>query len=114
MRRFQGGRSESEKVSKKNEQEYKDVGAMIPPIPPENGYHIQGQISVKYSDECVDRNIDEYIDGDAAKQLAAMAYDDMYQAILNQYQNGYIDEPGPEPGDCAPPRLTVSAVGDEG
>lgn len=109
MRRFQkrGGKSQGE-----NAPVYGILGDKLPPKPPAGGYHVYGTVWVKYSEECVDREIDETISGDDAKALARMAGDAMLQSVVNQYQHGDITQKGPS--ICQPPELYVDPIDEEG
>lgn len=105
MRRFQkrGGKSQGEQSPV-----YRTLGEKLPPIPPAGGYHVYGTIWVKYSEECVDREVDELITGKDAEALAQMAGEEMLQALSNQYQTGDITGKGP--GACAEPELHVDPI----
>lgn len=110
-RRFDPSRINN--IEKRNASQYKQLGDTLPPIPPDGGYHIYGVIWVKYSEECEEREIDEYITGKAARRLARMAAsesDGLLQAVNNAYQSqeGDIDFKGPQP--CAEPDLRVEAI----
>lgn len=98
----------------RNAKEYETLGATLPPMPPEGGYHIFGTIWCKYSDDdtCNEREMDEYITGEAAEELANMSAAEMVQAALNAYQSqdGDIDFNGPSLSDCADPELTVEPI----
>lgn len=96
---------------KRNADQYRQLGEQLPPIAPDGGYHVYGVIWVKYSEDCEERDVDEYITGKAAERLAKMAYEDMMQAVANAYQSqeGDIDFRGPTP--CAEPDLHVEPIG---
>lgn len=100
-------------TERKNASQYRELGETLPLLPPSGGYRIHGIIFVKYSEECVEREVDERITGDDAKKLARMASADaMVQAVANAYQSqeGDIDYGGPGIGDCALPDLYVEPI----
>lgn len=122
MRRFQkrgeNGATIDKPVSKAHEDEYQALGESLPSIPPDGGYHIEGEVWVKFSDgACEPRDVDLYIRGEDAAKLAKAAEADLAQMVVNHYmeEEGGIDtdEPQARTGDCQPPRLTVSAIEDE-
>lgn len=96
----------------RNAAEYEALGEGLPPMPPENGYHIFGIIYVAFSDgECEEREIDEYITGKAAEKLANSAEEDIAQRITNHYmEEDDTDEPTASIGNCDPPQLNVEAI----
>jgi len=108
LRQFQGARGGGEKVTPKWKQAYEDLGALLTPKPPEGGYHIFGTIWVMYSEDCVEREVDEYISG---KQATAFLQDAM-QALINVYNKMGVDEEEPNAGPCNNDawNLTVEAV----
>ncbi|SRR5260221_727397 len=106
MRNFQGKRLNETG----NTPKWRALGEKLPPKPPENGYHIYGVVYVKYSDgECEERDVDEYIAGDEASALAAMATAEaMAQAVVDHYNTDpFGDESHASIGDCNPPDLHV-------
>jgi len=107
LRQFQGKRATSTSVTPKWRQAYEDLGALLPPIPPENGYHISGEIHVKYSETCEPREVDIDIVGEEAEQFLASAM----QALINVYNGQKIDEEEPSAEPCAQGEwaLTVEA-----
>ncbi len=104
---------------KRNAAQYQELGAMLPTKPPENGYHIEGKVWIKFSDgECEERDIDEDITGEDAKALADAAYEGALKGIINHYMEA--DDPFDKetetvasPGGCREPELTVSAIEDD-
>ncbi len=110
-RRFNPDRIGHAPRTAREKKEFADFGATLPPIPPAGGYHVYGTVWVKYSDECVDREVDEIIDGKAADALAKMAGEEMLKALINQYQTGDIEGGGPS--SCAEPELTVDPIEEE-
>lgn len=115
-RRFETGR-ENSKISRVQEQEYRELGETLPFDPPENGYHVWGEVWVKYSDgQCEPRDVDEYITGEDARKLAKEAYEgtskSAAQMVVNHYQDEDVDneEPTASIGDCQEPELYVEAI----
>lgn len=108
LRQFQGARGGGEKVTPKWQQAYEDLGAMLPPMPPQGGYHIYGTIWVKYSEDCVERGVDEYISGKQAQKFLQ----DAMQALINVYNKLKVDEEESNAGPCNNNAwdLTVEAV----
>ncbi len=104
--------------SKKEQQEYKALGEMLPPKPPEGGYHIEGEVYIKFSDgECEPREVSEDITGEDAEALAAMAAQEMIDALTNLYMSEGAsmetpEEPFYSPGGCQEPDITVTAIED--
>lgn len=62
-------RYESTKPSKKQQTEYKDVGALLPGKPPKNGYHVSYKGGVRFS-ECEYVSFELDITGEYAEELA--------------------------------------------
>lgn len=104
MRRFQGERAG--KVSSKQQAEYEELAEDLPPMIPDNGYHITGTIWVKYSEECVEREVDEFVSGEDAEGM--IAADDMLQAFANYYNTGDVSEGNYDV--CDKPKLYIEAV----
>lgn len=100
MRRFQARgakRWEDIKPSKKQQEEYKKLGAKLPYLPPEEGINISGTLCMKYQDDpCEDRDFDiDMTDDDY--EFFLQSYDP--QSIVNVYMMapadyGLSDEPG--------------------
>lgn len=108
QRRFETGR-ETSKVSAKQKAEYKAVGALLPPIPPDGGYVVSGTIHIRYSRTCEEREIEDiYITGEAARLFAETAD---IQIVINLYNDMDAEDPeGYAPCDSESDRLTVDAA----
>lgn len=94
MRRFQNRgnkRWEDTEPSARQEEEYKKLGETLPPIVPHGGFHIWGIVWIKYSKECVDRDIDIYVTGRDAEFLAKTAE---VQVVINLYNEMPSDAQG--------------------
>lgn len=111
MRRFQkrGGVDPFDKEpSRKQQAEYEALGATLPPMIPEGGFHITGTICIHYADDpCEERDIDIVIDGEDARKMVENP--DM-QAIVNVYMEWGYDGPDAEAGG---PPLTACAGGED-
>lgn len=108
-RRFAADRIEKE-GGFLTKRQYRSLGKDLPPIPPEGGFSIKGTIYVKYSDECVERDVDEVVSGDDAKALVREAQAGMLQKLINYYQHGDTSRQGPGAGECEEPDLHVEAI----
>lgn len=113
-RRFDPSRLHNVPRTAREKEQYVELGLQLPPIsPPENGYHIYGEVFVKFSDgECEPRDVDEYITGEDAEELLDQARaSGMAQAVVKHYMEDALwDEPSARIGDCDPPNLTVEAI----
>lgn len=89
--------------SKQQIEEYKELGATLPPKPPKNGYRVTGVICVHYADdECEPRRLirnksEVQIKGDTAMQFAE---DPHLQGIVNLYMGEAYDEEEPTLAAC--------------
>lgn len=93
---------------KRNAEQYKTLGESLPPLPPENGFHVSGVIWVRYSEECEERYPDYDLSASEAALLVRMAHAGMAeQAASNGYNDKDIDDPNPY-GLCAEPQLTFT------
>lgn len=91
MRNFQGKRLHQEGDTIKWHELTKD----LPPMPPEDGYHIHGKIWLKYSEECEEREVDVVISGDEAQRLLSTSVE---YSLINAYnEQGIDDEPPASP-----------------
>lgn len=111
-RRFDPSRIGNVPRTRREREQYEELGDMLPPMPPEGGYYIHGIVWVRYADDpCEGREVDEYITGDQARQLLKMSVDDALQAVVNHYMNDTIDDEGAlTVGECQPPDLKVEAI----
>lgn len=115
LRRFQGTRAESSKVTNKTKAEFKAIGEKLPIKPPPGGYHIFGTVYMKFSSgDCEEREVDEYITGEEADELANMSNGHTGQAVVNHYMEDALwSEPSARIGGCQEPELTVDAIEEE-
>ncbi len=78
--------------SRKEQEQYRELGDIIPPKPAA-GYHIEGVIWILYSKECVDRTINEDVEGEQALELFNMAMAHKAEkAFANIYNNRPIED----------------------
>lgn len=105
MRRFQqrGGKSQGE-----SSPVYKTLGESLPPIPPENGFHVSGVIWVRYSEDCEERYPDYDLSASEAALLVKMTWAGMGdQAASNGYNDKDLDDPASY-ALCQEPQLTFT------
>ncbi len=96
--------------SRKEQEQYIELGDIIPPKPAD-GYRIEGVIWIRYSDECVDREIEEDIEGDQAIQLFKMALVGRAEkAFANIYNNRPIEDEKYKPCSDNEWDITVTAI----
>lgn len=96
--------------SRKEQEEYRELGDIIPPKPAD-GYRIEGVIWIRYSEECVDRKIEEDIEGDQAIQLFKMALIGRAEkAFANIYNNRPIEDEKYKPCSDNEWDVTVTAI----
>lgn len=108
-RRFQSGREQATSVSKRQQEEYRALGATLPPEPPQNGYFVTGTIHIQYSQFCEERElVGVYIVGADAELFAETAD---VQIIINIYNEMDADDPeGYAPCDEDANDLHVTAL----
>lgn len=93
---------------KRNADQYKQLGEELPPMPPDNGFHVSGVIWVRYSEECEERYPDYDLTYEESVQLIRMAHGGMGEAaVSNGYNDKDIDDPEPY-GLCQEPQLTFT------
>lgn len=100
----------------KNAQQYKDLGAMLPPQLPKGEYHVTGIVWVKFSDgACEERDVDEVLSYEEAVAMLKMNSRDAAQMLVNKYMEEEPDEDEPTAsiGDCNPPDLEVTLIEEE-
>jgi len=110
LRQFQGARGGGEKVTPKWKQAYEDLGALLPPKPPAGGYHIFGEIWVKYSETCERRDPKHGVE--ISGKDASSFLKNPEQALINIYNNEAVDEeePSAEPCNLEEWNIEVEAV----
>ena len=109
MRNFQGQRL----AQQGNTPKWRALSEKLAPKPPENGYHIYGVVYVKYSDgECEERDVDEYISGSEAGELAGMSTASaMAQGVVDHYNTDpFGGESHASIINCESPDLHVEAA----
>lgn len=95
---------------KRNAEQYKTLGESLPPIPPENGFHVSGVIWVVYSEECEERYPDYDLSPAEAALLVRMTWAGMgEQAASNGYNDKDLDDPASY-GLCQEPQLTYEPL----
>jgi hypothetical protein len=96
----------------RNAAQYEELGKELPPMVPEEGYHIFGVVWVKGSDgNCEEREVDEYIVGSEARDLLKMSSDAMLEAVVHHYFDTDFDEEIPlTSAGCQGSDLTVEAI----
>ena len=101
-----------ERPELRNAAQYEQIGATLPPMAPEEGYHIFGIVWVKGSDgNCEEREVDEYIVGSEARDLLKMSSDAMLDAVVHHYFDTDFDEEIPlTAAGCQGSDLTVEAI----
>lgn len=115
-RRFDSGKNSKYKrglsaPEPHNAKQYEELGKHLPPKA-HTGFWLGGTIWVKYSGECVERDIDPpmHISIKTAQRLMNMTQAEMEQAIANAYQaddpEAKIDDKGPNA--CHPPDFTLT------
>lgn len=113
MRRFQGGREYSTRVSAKAREEYRQVGEQIGPVdyePPAGGYKITFVGEIRISKKCYPRHFVVHMGGDEAMEFAQVAagegdINDLWELIFYEYFEDDTAE-----GYCGDPVIVVEAV----
>jgi hypothetical protein len=108
MRRFQSGRELGTRVSAKQREEYRSLGAQLPVMAPENGYVVEGVLFIRYSTICERRELPApiYVTGEDAELFAQTAD---VQIVINLYNEMDADDPEGY-SSCDEPDLTVDAA----
>lgn len=114
MRRFQGGREFSTRVTPKAREEYQQVGQSIGPVgyePPTNGYRVTFVGEIRISKKCYERHFERYFGGADAMAFtnALMAEDEGVDDLWDLIFYAYFEDETAE-GYCGEPSITVEAV----